>query len=106
MPSALLVDHRIVWEQSARTDLLAHYDWIADLVDPDTAFSYTSRVEAFVEKLRYFPNRGTPRFGLARGLRTVTFERRLIIGYRVEGNDVIVLRVIHGARDFATAFKA
>jgi toxin ParE1/3/4 len=99
------VNHKVVWEQSARADLLALYDWIADQADPDTAYRYTARIEGFVETLRGFPNRGTPRDQVSRGLRSITFERKYIICYRVDGSEVIVLRIIHGARDFAKTFR-
>ena len=100
------MNHRIVWEQSARDDLLEQYDWVTDQADSNTALRYTSRVEAFADKLRVFPKRGTPRFHLGAALRTVTFERRLVIVYRVEDNDVVILRIIHAARDFAAAFRS
>jgi toxin ParE1/3/4 len=99
------VIYKVVWEQSARIDLLALYDWIADRADPDTAYRYTSRIEAFVETLRSFPNRGTPRDRVSPGLRSITFERKYIIGYCVEEDEVVILRIIHGARDFAKTFR-
>ena len=88
----------VIWRPEARNDLYQIYDWIADRADAATAFAYTSRIESFVERLSHFPNRGTPRFHLAAGLRTVTFERRIIIAYRVKGQQVIVARLIHTAR--------
>ena len=50
--------HAVVWRPNARADLLALYDWIAERADPDTAFDYTSRIEAHAEKLAEFPERG------------------------------------------------
>lgn len=57
-------------------------------------------------RLSHFPNRGTPRFDLSSGLRTVTFERRVILAYRVENGAVNIVRLIYVARDFARAFGA
>jgi plasmid stabilization system protein ParE len=51
----------VVWRPEARNDLYQIYDWIADRADAATAFNYTSRIESFVERLSYFPNRGTQR---------------------------------------------
>jgi toxin ParE1/3/4 len=99
------VVHEIIWRPEARDDLYAIYDWIADQADPDTAYAYTSRIEVFVLRLSHFPNRGTPRFDLSSGLRSVTFERRIIIAYRVESDEVRIVRLIDSARDFARAFR-
>ena len=99
-------DFRVILSEDAITDLSGIGRWIAERSDLDTANAYVARVQAACDRLNVFPNRGTPRFDVVPGLRTITFERRDIICYRVEGSDVVVLRVIHGARDFATAFKA
>lgn len=93
--------HEVVWHPQARNDLYDIYDWIADRADPAAALAFTSRIEAHVERLRDFPNRGTPRYQLSPGLRSTTFERRIIVTYRVEANEVLILRVIHAARDYA-----
>lgn len=42
---------RIVWRQTATDDLYRLYDWIADRADPDTAFAYTSAIEAHAADL-------------------------------------------------------
>lgn len=89
-----------VWRPQARADLLALYDWIAERADPDTAFAYTSRIETHAAKLAEFPERGTPRDDLVPGLRTTPYRRRTIIAYRVIGNKVEVLRLIHAGQDW------
>jgi toxin ParE1/3/4 len=99
------VAHEAIWRPEARDDLYAIYDWIAHQADPDTAFGYASRIEAFALRLSNFPNRGSPRFKLARGLRTVTFERRIIVAYRVVKDEAHIVRLIPASRDFARAFK-
>jgi toxin ParE1/3/4 len=98
------VDYEIIWRPEARDDLFTIYDWLADRADPETAIAYTSRIESFLQRLRIFPNRGTPRFDVSSGLRTVTFERRVIIAYRVENRMVHVVRLIDSGRDFSKTF--
>lgn len=61
--------HAVVWRPQARADLLALYDWIAGRADAETAFAYTSRIEAHAAKLAEFPERGTPRDDLVPGMR-------------------------------------
>ena len=56
--------------------------------------SSTSIAERFVAKLAMFPNRGTPRDELHPGMRSVTFERRYLVFYQVDGRRVEVVRVI------------
>ena len=63
------------------------------------ADAYYLRVEARLLSLSEFPRRGTPRDELQPGIRTVPFERRLVVFYEVEGDTVTVRRVINGARE-------
>ena len=104
MQSGLCVALEVVWRPEARDDPYAIYDWIAEQADLDTAFAYTARIEAFALRLSHYPNRGTPRLNPALGLRTVTFERRVIVAYRVNLRAVHIVRLIPAARDFARMF--
>lgn len=92
--------YTIVWRPKARNNLFALYDWIAQRADPETAFDYTSRIEAHVAKLAEFPERGTPRDDLSPGLRTLAYRRRTVIAYRVNENVVEVLGLIHSGQDW------
>jgi toxin ParE1/3/4 len=92
--------HAVVWRPQARADLLALYDWIAERADAETAFDYTSRIEAHAAKLAEFPERGTPRDDLVPGMRTTPYRRRTIIAYRVTGRAVEVLRLVHAGQNW------
>ena len=98
------MNYRIEWHVLARADLFDIYDWIAEHADPQTAYAYTARIERRCESLSAFPHRGTPRDHLEPGLRSITFERRVIIAYRVEKDRVLILRLIRTARDIAAQF--
>ena len=98
-------DLPVVLSEAAIADMSDIGRWIAERADPATAEAYVSRVEAACYRLGTFPNRGTPRFKVLTGLRTVTFERRIIVAYRVVGGVVDIMRLIDAARDFAGAFK-
>jgi toxin ParE1/3/4 len=95
----------VVWRPDAQADLLALYDWIADRADPDTAFTYTARIEAQAQRLGTFPHRGTSRDDLVPGLRTVPYRRRVTIAYRVMTDCVEVLRLIHAGQDWEGMFE-
>lgn len=93
---------RVVWRQTATDDLYRLYDWIADSADPDTAFAYTSAIEAHAADLATYPRRGTPRDDIAPGVRTLNFRGRTVIAYRV-GDAVEVLRIFHAGRELGLA---
>lgn len=93
---------RVVWRQTATDDLYRLYDWIADRADPDTAFAYTSAIEAHAADLATFPERGTPRDDIAPGVRTLNFQGRTVIAYRAE-QAVEVLRIFHGGQELGLA---
>ena len=91
--------HRIALSERAIEDLAALRRWIAGEAGPAVAIGYLARVEARIALLAEFPNRGTPRDDLLPGMRTASFEKRLIIAYRVIGMEVQILRVISMHRD-------
>lgn len=97
--------HDVIWQPEARRDLYGISDWIAERAGVDTAFAYAARIEAFVARLEHFPNRGTTRVSMPIGVRTVTFERRVIVAYRVEGSLVRILSLIGAARDSQHTFE-
>ena len=97
--------YAIVWRPQARHDLLSLYEWIADQSDPDTAFDYTSQIEAHATKLAPFPERGTPRDDLTKGVRTTPYRRRTVIAYRVLNDAVEILAIAHAGRDLGRAFE-
>jgi toxin ParE1/3/4 len=82
-------------------DLITLHRWIATEADQATADAYLIRIEARIATLAEFSNRGAPREDLAPNLRTLIFERRYLIVYRVTDTLVTVLRVISGQRELA-----
>jgi len=82
-------------------DLVALHQWVDAEAGRATADAYLDRVEERIASLADFPGRGTPRDDLVSGLRTLTFERRLLIAYMVDPDvkAVNVLRIINAARD-------
>lgn len=99
------MNHKVIWRPQARTDLLALYDWLAEVANPEVAFSYTSRIGDACAELATFPGRGSPRPDLADGVRTTAFQRRVIIAYLADEDVVTILRIISGARDMDRLFE-
>lgn len=94
----------VEFAEQASDDLTMLGGWIAERADEATANRYLDRLTAACDTLAMYPRRGTPQDGLAPGLRSITFERRVLIAYRVEPNRVLILRLIRTARDIAAQF--
>lgn len=82
-------------------DLIALHRWVSVEADIRTADGYLARIEKRIAAFTDFPHRGSPRNDLAAGLRTLTFERRLLIAYTVDGQVVTIQRVVNVFRDLA-----
>ena len=96
--------HQVRLSALAIEDLAALRQWIEGQSDRQIADAYLARIEARLASLSDFPARGTPRDDLAPGIRTLSFERRLVIAYAVQARTVLVLRVISGQRELAPLF--
>jgi toxin ParE1/3/4 len=94
---------RVVRHPRAIQDIIDTADYIAQDSLP-AARRFLRAVEASIERLASMPGMGSPYHaddpGLAgtRMLRVRGFARYLVF-YRTVGNDLVVMRVIHGARD-------
>ena len=54
--------------------------------------------------LATFPERGTKRDDLAPGIRTIGFERRATIAFRVGDDTVRIVRIFYAGRDYDAYF--
>jgi toxin ParE1/3/4 len=61
-------------------------------------------IKTAIEPVRHFPLAAPAREQLASGLR-VTFHSRYAIYYRPLADAVVIIRVLHGARDVAAIAK-
>lgn len=65
---------------------------------------YVGRIVGFCQGLATFPLRGTKRDDLLAGLRTVGFERRVIIAFVVTADTVLIEGMFYGGQDFEALF--
>ncbi|HWA50567.1 MAG TPA: type II toxin-antitoxin system RelE/ParE family toxin [Dongiaceae bacterium] len=84
----------------AEQDLFGLHDYIAEKSGLAIAAGYIDRIEAACLALATFPERGTKRDDICPGLRTIGFERRATIAFRVEKSEVVIIRVFYGGQDF------
>ena len=98
--------YRLEISERAYDDLQERYLWIRAHAGEAVADAYDARIRARIETLRDFPLRGTPHDDLRIGVRSIPFERRLILYYAVAGNQIEILRIVDGVRDQRTLFDA
>lgn len=86
---------RLEWSLSAIEDREAIFDYI-ELDNPQAAIDIDERISARAEGLRQFPESGRP--GRVEGTRELVIGRTpYIAAYRIDGDRVRILRVLHGA---------
>jgi toxin ParE1/3/4 len=96
---------KVIFRPQAEADLLALYRHIAEASGLSIASGYIDRIEIACMSLATFPNRGTKRDDLAPGLRTIAFERRVTIAYRVLKTRVEIVTIAYGGRDFESDLR-
>lgn len=88
----------------AAADLRELYDHIAERAGLDTADAYIERIELACRPLIDTPFMGAPQMDFEDGLRTIAFERRATIYYRIDGWNVVVDRIVPKGRDARRLF--
>ncbi len=87
---------RLEWSIFAQADREAIFDYI-EADSPQAAATVDDRIGSQVETLARFPQSGRP--GRIEGTRELVISRTpYIVAYRIQGDSVRVLRVLHGAR--------
>jgi toxin ParE1/3/4 len=97
--------YKVSFRFEAEADLFAIYGYIADRSGHKRAGEYIARIEAASMALTNFPERGTKRDDLAPGVRTIGFERRATIAFRIEKGTVRIIRIFYAGRDFGAYFR-
>ena len=95
----------IYFRPEAEADLIRLYEYIAEDSEPRIAAGYVERIEAACLALADFPERGTRRDDLLPGLRTIGFERRATIAFRVLQTRVEIVTIAYGGRNFESNLK-
>lgn len=89
---------RLEWSIFAQADRDAIFDYI-EADSPQAAIIVDDRIRVQVEGLVQFPESG--RLGRVEGTRELVIQRTpYIAAYRIAGNTVRILRVLHGAQQW------
>jgi toxin ParE1/3/4 len=100
-----MTHYAVLLTQDARDDLQDLYDYIAEHDSPRKADGVLAKLEAVVESLSRFPERGAVTKELRdigiRDYREVYFKPYRVI-YRLLGDKVVVYLMVDGRRDMQT----
>jgi len=99
------VAHKVYFKPQAEADLVALYDYIASQAGVTVAGRYIDRIEAACLALQNFPERGTRRDDILPDLRTIGFEHRATIAFRVLKTRVEIVTIAYGGRDFESVLR-
>lgn len=91
--------HKVVFRRRAESRLIELYEYISQQADPVIAIAYIRRIRVACMALADFPERGRRRDDIQAGLRTVGFERRATIIFRVLKTRVEIVSIAYGGRD-------
>lgn len=97
--------YRVTFRPQAEIDLFRIYRYIAAASGPAVAGTYVDRIEAACMALQAFPKRGRKQDSVRQGLRTIGFERRATISYRIIGSRVQIIRIFYGGQDLENALR-
>ena len=96
----------VVYRPEAIDDLQQIYHFIVELSDdPGVARAYVLRIRERCRRIGAVPLGGTLRDDLAPGLRTVPFERRAVIAYRLTAAGAEITNIFYGGRDFEAVYR-
>ncbi len=97
--------YAVTFRPAAEADLFELYDYIAAQSGLTRAGDYIARIEQACLALSTFPGRGTKRDDILPGLRTVGFERRATIAFRVLSDTVEIVAISYAGRDFESELR-
>ncbi|TWS95968.1 type II toxin-antitoxin system RelE/ParE family toxin [Reyranella sp. CPCC 100927] len=99
--------YTVTFDPTALQDLQQIYDYIGRHAGARTARTYVRRIYDHCLALQTFPERGTRRDDLRPGLRTLGFERRATIVFRLDRRRkrVVILAVAYAGRDVETKIR-
>jgi toxin ParE1/3/4 len=79
--------------------------YIAQARSPEIAAAYVDRIVARLERIALAPRGGSQRADLGPSFRSVPFERRVTIVYRLHRDTVIVSGIFYGGQDVARHYR-
>lgn len=100
-----MTSRRIFLAPRAEADLERIALWITEQGAPLTALEYVGRIRHFLASLDEFPERGRDYGSFRKGLRVLSFERRVAIALVVRDSHVEIERIFSGGQDWRRALR-
>ncbi len=97
--------YEVLFAPEAEEDLVELFRYIAGEASPDIARRYTDAIVAHCEGFREFPLRAVRRDDIRPGLHITHYKSRAIIAFAVDGQQVSILGVFYGGRDYESALR-
>ncbi len=94
---------RLLWSDSADTDLLWIWDYGANKWSPAKADDHLREIKLRCDRLLRSPKLGKARDELSLGIRTILIDPHVVF-YRVTGVTVEIVRVLHQHEDVEVIF--
>ncbi len=96
---------RVQVSDSARSDLASIFQYTESTWGRDQAVSYIHNLDLAFQRAGEGPQSGRRRDDLSGGLRSLSAQKHVIY-YREMADRVVIIRVLHAARDPDAAFPA
>ena len=84
----------------ALDDLDELIEWMGQRVGAEAALAYAARLEDYCAGLAFASERGQRLRGLRPGVRMIGFGRRVAVLFAVSDNEVTILRLHYGGRNW------
>ncbi|MBS0538756.1 MAG: type II toxin-antitoxin system RelE/ParE family toxin [Proteobacteria bacterium] len=91
---------RVILSPETEDDLARLGDWIAARGGAAVADAHIARIAEYCLGFEVFAERGRLREDIRPGLRIVGFERRIAVAFVIEPEQVKILRLLYGGRQF------
>ncbi|MGB7183089.1 MAG: type II toxin-antitoxin system RelE/ParE family toxin [Burkholderiaceae bacterium] len=93
--------YEVIQSQLARNDLKGIFRYSFEKWGADKAAEYLLQIDAGIHSLTDNPNIGRSRAEIRDGYRSIQINRHIVF-YRIQGQSINVVRVLHGKRHPST----
>lgn len=100
-----MIRRKVFLSPRAEADLDRIALWITQQGAPLTALDYVSRIRRFLSGLGDFPSRGQDYSRVRKGLRVLSFERRVVVAIVVRDSHVEIERVFSNGQNWRRALE-
>jgi toxin ParE1/3/4 len=92
----------VVRSRKAEQDLISHWRYVGQF-DEAAADALLETIEERCSRLAHFPNLGLLRSDIRQDMRCLVVGEYLVL-YKVDENEVLIVRIAHGKRDVGGLF--